>query len=1018
MVADYYAMLAVEPSAAKAEIEAALARCQPIWSSGTRNPKNKHLYQSYLDSIPSLKQALLGEPWARAAYDAERAAAHRADRDRKLDELQRLLRLRAAKGGLTVSDRALLRDEATRLGLTHDDLDRLAESIPPKPEAPMERDDDDATPDVIEPALRRQIRVTLEHLGKRDLYDALSLARDAPASVIAASADAERRRWMQKTQVTAEKTAWLEAISYAQSHLASPEARARYDATLALEGEETLQDAIRFAIQGASALDAGTRRVLVGEAAVLGIAADRAEKLLRRVCRAGGVALEGGSVAATASTPPRWLRCRACAGVTEFGAAARSGDQPSCRHCSAPLRWSCPVCQRALWVDEPRCVCGFPLAHREPMIRHFEAAQQAFRLRDFTAAMEHLDRSRELAPQHVGTRKAIERVKERLAAITEARRACEVAIARRALTEARSALDTWARLVDPSSPELAAAKDEIVRGLRKAHSLAAHAEKLISSDAAKARGGFLESLAVATDLAEAKDGLRRCPPDAALNLAADLDDGRVRLRWSAPPPDGLGPLAFRVVRKRHAIPANSNDGVLVAEVEAAECDDPSAPAGDIVGYAVFAQRHGVSSRQAATIAPFQVLSEVANLRVDTQSHEVHLSWKTPKNAVDARVIRKQGAAPLGPDDGHAIDSLREHAIDRGLKDDQVYHYGVFARYKGADGRLVCSRGSFASTIPCPPELPIIEPILSLEAAGKVRIAWKPPERGQVKVVRSARPVPHTPGDRLTNAQISALDGIWLEANGADHTVDPNPPTSGICHYTPMTAWAGNLVLGKSALFSHLPDPSDLRAVRAGKHGRIHLRWRWCPQAVQSLVVAKAGEFPAGPDDAETQRAVVQDAEYSRQGFFAWNLPASPRGPWHLRVYTVAIVDGFRVVSTGIEPTAKTILPGPHPEVTVSYKLRPPRFPRRTWTISFWTDPPGSPIPPTALVAHHRTVPLSVEDGQIVDRFPAAHDGQSFPIQGSLRLRTERARIFPDPHADPEGMAPIRIQHPDVEGTRV
>src|SRR5881275_735569 len=127
MVADYYAMLGVEPGADRGALESALARCQPKWSSGTRNPKNKHTFQSYLDQIPALRQALLGDPSARAAYDAELAAGKRAERDRKLDELQRLLRLRAAKGGLTVTDRNLLRDEAIRLGLTAEDLDRLAE---------------------------------------------------------------------------------------------------------------------------------------------------------------------------------------------------------------------------------------------------------------------------------------------------------------------------------------------------------------------------------------------------------------------------------------------------------------------------------------------------------------------------------------------------------------------------------------------------------------------------------------------------------------------------------------------------------------------------------------------------------------------------------------------------------------------------------------------------------------------------------------------------------------------------
>ena len=59
MVPDYYAMLGVDPGADRAAIEAALARCQPAWSSGTRNPKTKHTFQSYLDQIPALRRTMV-----------------------------------------------------------------------------------------------------------------------------------------------------------------------------------------------------------------------------------------------------------------------------------------------------------------------------------------------------------------------------------------------------------------------------------------------------------------------------------------------------------------------------------------------------------------------------------------------------------------------------------------------------------------------------------------------------------------------------------------------------------------------------------------------------------------------------------------------------------------------------------------------------------------------------------------------------------------------------------------------
>ena len=193
------------------------------WARGT--PRRGTPTSSISTRFPALRRALLGGPETRAAYDAELAGAQVAERERKLDELQRRIRLRAAKGGLGHTDRALLRDEAARLGLNEDVLDRLTRLIPgPDREAPAASDgraaDVEPPADVLDPSTRRQIRNGTGAPGPAATFTTRSgLFRDAPSSVIAARADEERQRWMRKAQVTAEKTAWLEVISHAQSHL-------------------------------------------------------------------------------------------------------------------------------------------------------------------------------------------------------------------------------------------------------------------------------------------------------------------------------------------------------------------------------------------------------------------------------------------------------------------------------------------------------------------------------------------------------------------------------------------------------------------------------------------------------------------------------------------------------------------------------------------------------------------------------------------------------------------------------
>ncbi len=489
MVPDYYARLGVDPGADPAEIEAALRNQQPAWSMGTRNPKTRHTNQLYLDEVPALRRALLSGPEARAAYDAELAAVQIAEREQKLDELQRRIGLRAAKGGLNTADRTLLRDEAARLGLHGDVLERLTRLIPtltatPGP-ADLEESDDDPPADVLDSSTRRQIRGALEHLGRRDLYDALGLFRDAPASIITARADEERQRWMRKAQVTAEKTAWLEVIAHAQSHLASPKARARYDRTLMLEAEERFDALTLFALQGSTRLDSGTSAALIVEAAALGISSQRSERLIARTCRKLGIRRDESSAAALQGTGAagrptvngayQQLRCRNCAGVAEISPVARRTSPARCRHCGASLKWDCPVCRRSSWIDVSRCGCGFPLALREPLVRHFAAALHAFRSLDVDAARMHLEQVQSYAPHHVGARNGLAKIRQHAADIEYTKMAWELAVAGKKLVAARRAVEAWRRLVDPSLPEVREAWKGVSSALRQAEDLAARA---------------------------------------------------------------------------------------------------------------------------------------------------------------------------------------------------------------------------------------------------------------------------------------------------------------------------------------------------------------------------------------------------------------------------------------------------------------------------------------------------------------------------------------------------------------
>jgi tetratricopeptide (TPR) repeat protein len=999
MIVDYYEMLGVDRGAGRDEIEAALHSRQPEWSARARQPGDGSRYRALLQRVPALRKALLGSPEARAAYDAELAALRGAARGRGLDTLRRLVRLRAAKGGLTVTDRRLLLDQAGRLGLGRAELEPLLDPYPPWPEPPPEPDDEPVPSGVADAAARRRIAEALDAVGRPDLYDLIDLRRDVPQDELR-----EQLAWLRSHGKDA-PAPWREALALAHTHLGTPEARARYDRALTIEAEAELDHLLGFALRGLTRLDTGTREALRLEAMALGIAPDRADRLIRRGCRRAGVAIEvPASEAPTPDLRRRLLRCRSCGGLTDYGwAEIHSGGH--CRHCHASLRWDCPVCKRTSWVDEPRCACGFPLTHVDPLVRNFGAAQDAFKMKRFAEAVGHLRRVLALAPRHVGARKGVEKVQAQVGEIRRMRADFARERAATRLVAARAILDRWARFVSPTDTKLSAARAVVAQGLAQAEALAARAGQRLEGDPKRARALYRQALAIAADLPEALEGLRRCPPEGPSELFVEPRGGRVLLRWTAPAPDDLGAPEFRVRRARGVAPAHAEDGTLVAVVAGTEWEDADVQPGESYGYAVFAARHGVCSPTGVAAGPFVVTDEVHAVRVEPRPGAIELSWVSPPGAFDVRVVRGEHEPPAGPRDGVPVEARLDGATDRGLADDQVYHYTIFALFRGPDGRPTPSRGVIVTAAPGPPPAPVddlrLDPEADPEDATRlvVHALWTPLARGEARIVRTALPLAWQPGEHRRAVEIERLEGAWPEVVEPGRAEDALAEGPALWYYTPLTIHAGRVTVGRAAAFAHVADPTDLHATRAPGHpDLVLLRWRWSLQrhGAACRVAARLGRDPYGPDDPNAWNFPAPFEAYTRNGYLSVEMPEKPGGPWHVRVFAVAHLQGSDWYSPGIDPTARVVVPAPDASLVVRYAMDLPRRARGRGSITFRTEPPGAAFGPTVLVAQPRLLPLSPDEGQVIARFPAARDGTRLEFRSDVRLLGRRLRLFPDP----------------------
>lgn len=130
------------------------------------------------------------------------------------------------------------------------------------------------------------------------------------------------------------------------------------------------------------------------------------------------------------------------------------------------------------------------------------------------------------------------------------------------------------------------------------------------------RSLYHKSLDIAADLPDALAGLNRCPPDAPTGLEMQVLRDRVRLSWTPPPPDGLGPLTFAVMRKRGGLPQHPGDGTRIAEVSACEFEDRHLKPGETISYAVLAKRGEAESMTAVAVGPLVYLPDVQDVRVE------------------------------------------------------------------------------------------------------------------------------------------------------------------------------------------------------------------------------------------------------------------------------------------------------------------------------------------------------------------------------------------------------------------
>ncbi|MBW0011515.1 MAG: hypothetical protein JO063_15620, partial [Pseudonocardiales bacterium] len=311
-----------------------------------------------------------------------------------------------------------------------------------------------------------------------------------------------------------------------------------------------------------------------------------------------------------------------------------------------------------------------------------------------------------------------------------------------------AAQQALAALTDPE--EATAAKDQVRRHADQVRRLreGAH-ESLRTGDEADARHRLRQAAVLATDDEDIAGELGRIPPPPVLEVSARLEGVGVRVSWRAPASHGED-TRYRVVRRRGRVPADPDDGTvlvnpLVGGEAATVLVDPRAPAGHLVGYAVFAAtEEGVWSRPAGVSS--EVLPPVHNVRLTAEQGSVEGHWQVNPDVLAVEVHRGAGLT------GIAVPTASTTTFRDGVGtdgDDGADHvYTLVARYLRSDGSEARSAAVVARATSRGPALPVTglrhqrlgpEVVLSWswpEQAGTVEVRWRTPtDSGRYRLTR-------------------------------------------------------------------------------------------------------------------------------------------------------------------------------------------------------------------------------------------------------------------------------------------
>lgn len=476
--------------------------------------------------------------------------------------------------------------------------------------------------------------------------------------------------------------------------------------------------------------------------------------------------------------------------------------------------------------------------------------------------------------------------------------------------------------------------------------------------------------ALAADDADIAAQLSRIPPPPVLGVSAQPEGVGVRVSWRPAPSHEEG-TRYRLVRKTDRVPADPADGVLVREDSATVTVDPAAPAGQLVGYAVFAATdEGPWSRPAGV--SIEVLPPVHDVRLTAERGIVQGRWQVHPDVFSVEVRRGGSDGVLLPRSGKTefhdrVDTEAEPA-------ERVYTLvACYRRTDGSEARSTAVQARTTNRGRLQPVSGLHLSAVSGENGPRVAIRWRQARDAEVTVRRASRPCGWEFGEVVPLAELASYGEEVRgrsESDGEWRTLISDVPT-GLFHYVPFTLGPSGAVRGFDNSLGIALPMTGLRHQRLGEE--LVLSWVW-PEQVGTAEIRWRGS-------GDSSRVRLTRQQYQTAGGFRIRCGT---GEVNVRVRSVLFAEGGECFSADAELT----VPERPPSVRYTVELTRRPLLGTTARVRLTADQSVPRCTVLVVAAQGVVMPNRPTDGQLVLRSDQElQAGQEVELSAELpRLR--------------------------------